>query len=115
MTSGSGPTGWRPTSAPCGSSSASGEGRPPHDAPPPGGPGERPGPRAVRLARVAGQRGWSPAEAAAREKAQLPLAEKAARADVAVDNADGPDALAAAVDRLLDRLRLAVPEPVAVR
>ncbi|HEY1375168.1 MAG TPA: dephospho-CoA kinase [Gemmataceae bacterium] len=43
-------------------------------------------PRAVRLARVAAQRGWSPAEVAARERAQVSLTEKAARADVAVDN-----------------------------
>src|SRR5205085_8506223 len=37
-------------------------------------------PRAVRLRRVAEQRGWSPAAVAAREAAQLPLAEKARRA-----------------------------------
>ena len=61
-------------------------------------------PRSVRLARVAGQRGWSPAEVAARERAQLPLAVKAARADAAIDNGDGPPQLEAEVDALLARL-----------
>jgi len=46
-------------------------------------------PRAVRLERLARQRGWSADEVARRETAQLPLAIKASRADAAVDNS-GP-------------------------
>jgi dephospho-CoA kinase len=61
-------------------------------------------PRPVRLARVAEQRGWSPAEAAAREQAQMPLAEKAARADVALDNSGPPEELEPQLDRLVERL-----------
>ncbi|HTU92051.1 MAG TPA: dephospho-CoA kinase, partial [Gemmataceae bacterium] len=43
-------------------------------------------PRAVRLERVARQRGWSEKEVEAREQAQLPLTEKAVRADHVLDN-----------------------------
>lgn len=69
-------------------------------------------PRAVRLARVAEQRGWSPAEVAAREQAQLPLAEKAARADVAVDNSGSPADLEPQLDRLLAALGVGRPPAV---
>jgi dephospho-CoA kinase len=62
-------------------------------------------PRAVRLERVAEQRGWSASEVQARELAQLPLAEKAARADVAVDNSGAPEQLERQLDRLMERLR----------
>jgi dephospho-CoA kinase len=48
-------------------------------------------PREVRLQRLARQRGWTPQEVQARERAQLPLTDKVSRADAAVDNA-GPDA-----------------------
>jgi dephospho-CoA kinase len=61
-------------------------------------------PRAVRLARADEQRGWSAAEVAARERAQLPLTEKAARADVAVDNSGPPEQLEPQLDRVLERL-----------
>lgn len=61
-------------------------------------------PRAVRLARVAEQRGWSAAEVAAREQAQMSLTEKASRADVAVDNSGPPEALEPQLDRLLECL-----------
>jgi dephospho-CoA kinase len=61
-------------------------------------------PRAVRLARVAEQRGWSAAEIGARERAQLPLTEKAARADVAVDNSGPSEQLEPQLDRVLERL-----------
>jgi dephospho-CoA kinase len=47
-------------------------------------------PREQRLARVA-SRGWSPADVAARERAQLPLSVKASRADVTVDNSGAPE------------------------
>src|SRR5947209_4925672 len=43
-------------------------------------------PREVRLRRVAEQRGWTDGEVAAREGAQLPLTEKASRADHVLDN-----------------------------
>jgi dephospho-CoA kinase len=43
-------------------------------------------PRPVRLARLMETRGWSEKEVEAREQAQLPVAEKAARADVVIQN-----------------------------
>lgn len=43
-------------------------------------------PRAVRLERVVRQRGWNEKEVDARERAQLPLTEKAIRADHKLDN-----------------------------
>jgi dephospho-CoA kinase len=61
-------------------------------------------PQAVRLGRVAEQRGWSPDEVAARQDAQLSLTEKAARADVAVDNSGSLAELEPQLDRLLARL-----------
>src|SRR5437763_244935 len=64
----------------------------------------RRGARGVRRARSPEQRGWPPPEVAAREQAQLPLAEKAARADVAVDNSGSPADLEPQLDRLLARL-----------
>jgi dephospho-CoA kinase len=61
-------------------------------------------PRDVRLQRVAAQRGWSAEDVARREAAQMPIEEKAARADVTVDNAGPPETLEPQVDRLLKRL-----------
>ncbi len=62
-------------------------------------------PRAVQLARLVQRDGLTPSEAEARVAAQLPIDEKAARADVVVEN-DGPvEALAAKADRLLADLR----------
>jgi dephospho-CoA kinase len=58
-------------------------------------------PREVRLRRLAGQRGWTPQEADARERAQLPLTEKAARADHVLDNATTLENLERQVDDLL--------------
>src|SRR6185436_7540122 len=43
-------------------------------------------PRPLRLQRMAGQRGWTQEEVEARESAQLPLLEKARRADFTLDN-----------------------------
>ena len=60
-------------------------------------------PRAVRLRRLAGQRGWSAKEVEAREQAQLSLTDKARRADFALDNSGPPEALARQVDDLLPR------------
>lgn len=58
-------------------------------------------PREVRLRRLAGQRGWTAEELAARESAQLPLTEKASRADHAIDNSADHPHLCRQVDDLL--------------
>jgi dephospho-CoA kinase len=63
-------------------------------------------PRPLRLARLREQRGWTADEVAARERAQLSLTEKAARADAAIDNAGPPEDLARQIDALLRRWRL---------
>jgi dephospho-CoA kinase len=55
----------------------------------------------VRLERVARQRGWSEKEMEAREQAQLPLTEKAVRADHVVDNSDSLEHLIRQVNDLL--------------
>lgn len=62
-------------------------------------------PRAVQRDRLVRRDGLGPAEAEARLAAQLPLDEKAARADFVVENAGEPAALAAKADRLLADLR----------
>jgi dephospho-CoA kinase len=64
-------------------------------------------PRAVRLRRLAAGRGWGPKEVEERERAQLPLTEKATRADDAVDNSGSPEAVQWQVDLLLRRWGLA--------
>ena len=61
-------------------------------------------PAEVRLARLAGQRGWDAAALAARERAQLTPETKRERADFAVRNAAGPEELRAEVDALWARL-----------
>jgi dephospho-CoA kinase len=61
-------------------------------------------PRAVRLRRLAEQRGWSAKEVAAREQAQVSLTDKARRADFALDNSGPPEALARQVDDLIAQL-----------
>ncbi len=62
-------------------------------------------PRAVQLQRLARRDALPPAEAEARLGAQLPLDDKAARADFVIENDGPPDALAAKADRLLADLR----------
>lgn len=59
----------------------------------------------VQRARLALRDGLTPDEADARLAAQLPLDEKAARADFVVDNVGPPEALAPKADRLLADLR----------
>jgi dephospho-CoA kinase len=66
-------------------------------------------PREVRLRRVAGQRGWTPEEVEARESAQLPLTEKAARADHVLDNSASLEHLDKQVTDLLRLWGLAPP------
>jgi dephospho-CoA kinase len=68
-------------------------------------------PRALRLRRLAEQRGWSEKEVQARERAQMSLTEKVGRADAAVDNSGPPDHVAGQVNDLLRRWGLANGEP----
>src|SRR5206468_6139372 len=51
-------------------------------------------PRELRLQRLQ-QRGWSAGDVAAREAAQMPIAEKRHCADAVIDNATGPEQVAA--------------------
>ncbi len=60
---------------------------------------------ATQLSRVMARDGVSEGEARARIAAQLPLAEKRARADYVLDNDGTPEQLAAQLDALLPRLR----------
>ncbi|PWT81708.1 MAG: dephospho-CoA kinase [Acidobacteria bacterium] len=57
----------------------------------------------VRRQRLTRQRGWSEKEVEARERAQLPLADKVRRADATVDNSGSPEHLAAQLGDLLTR------------
>jgi dephospho-CoA kinase len=63
-------------------------------------------PRAQRLARLARFRGWSEEELTKRERAQLNLDEKKARADFVLDNSGAESELPGQVDRLLSQLRM---------
>ena len=67
-------------------------------------------PEGERRRRVAERRGWTPAELAAREAAQVPLTAKAARADHVIDNSGSPEHLSRRVDDLLRHWGL-VPAP----
>jgi dephospho-CoA kinase len=62
-------------------------------------------PRAVQLERLLRRGALPPAEAQARIDAQIPLDEKAARADFVIDNQGPPEALEPKADRLLADLR----------
>jgi dephospho-CoA kinase len=62
-------------------------------------------PRAVQVDRLVRRDGMSAADAEARLAAQLPIDDKAARADFVVENAGAPEALASKADRLLADLR----------
>ena len=63
-------------------------------------------PREARLQRLATQRGWTAEDVAHREHAQLPLAVKAARADVAVDNSGSVEETQRQVDALVQHWKL---------
>jgi dephospho-CoA kinase len=63
-------------------------------------------PRETRLARLAHERGWTAQEVERREQAQLPLADKAARAHVRLDNGGSAEQLSKQVQDLLQRLKL---------
>jgi dephospho-CoA kinase len=62
-------------------------------------------PRAVQLERLTRRDGLNPIEAEARLAAQLPIDEKAARADFVVENQGPPEALGSKADALLADLR----------
>ena len=76
-------------------------------------------PPAVQRARIVARDGLSPAEADARIAAQLPIDEKAARADLVVENLGDPGELAGKAERLLADLRAGLgrklPNAVPVR
>jgi dephospho-CoA kinase len=63
-------------------------------------------PREERLERIARQRGWTPEQVAMRERAQMPLTAKAARADHVVNNSGSLEHLEHQVDSLLSQLGL---------
>jgi dephospho-CoA kinase len=64
-------------------------------------------PREERLRRLAEQRSWTRAEVEARESAQLPLEQKAARADYTLKNPGPSAALPAEVAAMLRTLQIA--------
>jgi len=64
----------------------------------------------LRLERLARQRGWSAQQVQARETAQLPLTEKASRADHVLDNSGTTEQLEQQVRELLTRWQL-LPVP----
>ncbi len=67
-------------------------------------------PRELRLQRLNQQRGWSAQQVQQREEAQLPLTEKASRADHVLDNSGTPEQLERQVRELLARWQL-LPVP----
>ena len=66
---------------------------------------------ATQVERVVRRDGLSEDEARARIRAQLPLAEKRARADYVIENDGTPEQLAAQVDAVLARLRAGSARP----
>ena len=68
-------------------------------------------PRDVRLARLAARSGWTPADVAAREAAQMPAAQKVGLADAVLLNDGDPDRAAAQLDNLLRAWGLPPPAP----
>lgn len=69
-------------------------------------------PRERRLERIAAQRGWSVKEVEAREKAQMSVEEKAARADAVVDNSGDPANTRKQVQRLFAKLQRPLPHRI---
>src|SRR5262249_44767943 len=63
-------------------------------------------PRAVRLERLQGQRGFSAEDVAKRETVQHPLAIKASRADAAIDNTGSVEETQKQVDAIVKEWRL---------
>lgn len=65
-------------------------------------------PRAVRLKRLADQRGWEESEVTARERAQMSLTDKVSRADFVVDNSGSADQMAQQIVNLLRQWNLPI-------
>lgn len=63
-------------------------------------------PAEVRRRRLLEKRGWSEAEIAAREQAQLPVEDKRRRADFIIENAGPPEKMAPQVRKILEELRI---------
>ncbi|MFK5956808.1 MAG: dephospho-CoA kinase [Planctomycetota bacterium] len=72
-------------------------------------------PAAERCARACARHGWSPDVWEAREKAQMPEAEKARRAHAMVDNRAGRDSLQAQIHDLVLSLHRLPPRPLQER
>ena len=68
-------------------------------------------PRERRLARVSGQRNWTDRELLAREKAQIPLDNKAARCQYIVDNSSSVSRLSEQVRRIFTEVTTAADRP----
>jgi dephospho-CoA kinase len=68
-------------------------------------------PRAVRLQRLAQQRGWTGKELEAREDAQMPLGEKRARSDAVIDNSGAAERVQEQVEQLLLEWRVNQARP----
>lgn len=68
-------------------------------------------PRAVRLERIARQRGWSEKEVEARENAQWPLTEKRRMAQIVLDNSGSSECLREQVLALLRERGFPQPSP----
>jgi dephospho-CoA kinase len=68
-------------------------------------------PRPLRLQRLLQQRGWTAEEVQSRENAQMPLTEKAARADHVLDNSGSLQQLDSQIEQLVRQLerRTALP------
>ncbi|MBX7058797.1 MAG: dephospho-CoA kinase [Leptospirales bacterium] len=67
-------------------------------------------PAELRFARAASRNGWSREEFEQREAAQLPLAEKEARADLCIENSGSPEQLQQAITALAAAIRKAAPQ-----
>jgi dephospho-CoA kinase len=63
-------------------------------------------PEAVREERLAQQRGWTSEEVQARQRAQLPVADKISRADYVLDNSGSAEETAQQIDDLISRMNL---------
>lgn len=72
-------------------------------------------PAPERARRAGARHGWSIEQWQARENAQLPVAEKAARADAILDNARGLERLHEQIPALVARLRQLRPRPLRER
>jgi dephospho-CoA kinase len=63
-------------------------------------------PEAARKERLAQQRGWTREEVQARQRAQLPVADKISRADYVLDNSGSAEETAQQIEDLISRMNL---------